>query len=426
MAKKKVHIDSLFRDGMSQLQQPLNGTEWDRLYSELHPPKKKGFFWWWILIPITAIGIAITSWMFFNGNTSTLTNQSKAAREIQETQLQRGIITKPVQQTTTSNGEILFAEQKYINSSIGKSIGENPSSSGLISKPSESNNSGTTISSSTTVVGDSVRKNQSPIKLQLRLPGSWYKISPWVPVFGNVLANHFQLSFPKNSVQPTSYIGLSIGGNQLKQKLGSADAEYLRLRNLNENNSLKPQIDFQYGWNFKGLNLMTGAGYSEYGSSLDKKFTYQIYDSIPYIPFPNPLDTQWIKWNYRDTTIQTPGNSPVYRYLSIPLAVGKSFNIGNNYALEIGAQTQFRFLLNSAGTGLGSALQPVNLNANQFNRFALTGGGYVGLRRQINLQYDVAMRVTWSGDFLNMMKGSEYTQRFSATGVSVIVRRKLF
>jgi len=51
LAKKNKHIDDLFKEGLKGNELPLDGSEWGRLFDELHPPKKKRFVWWWFALP---------------------------------------------------------------------------------------------------------------------------------------------------------------------------------------------------------------------------------------------------------------------------------------------------------------------------------------------------------------------------------------
>lgn len=415
MAKKKTHIDKLFKQGLSGSSGNLNGTEWNRLMKELHPPKKKKFLWWWFVLSIVLVGAAYFIYQNgfrLNSNAAPVTNYVK------------------VEQPKNVEKDKKILDEKSINTS--KVTAENAIEINPILINNKGANSGNTLNrtmpiSKPNIEADSSRKfnyHQFFKFLPKELKGIGSRIEFAIPGLIQLI-NHPKPNLPAPGETTKVYIGISLSQVLYNQSIKSTNPDYIRLRNSNEKPVMSKSLSFEMGMEWKGFDLQTGLQYFTKGQSLNDHFAYQLYDSFKYIDLQG--NVTYIPWNYRDTIINTPtGEDHKFTYVSIPLSIGKSVDLSGKYSLGFGLRTNVQFLANAKGMSLGESLKPLPLNANQFNRLNLTVGGYAEIVREVNMLYDFGLRLNLDQDLNNTWKNSNVTQKFTGYSVGIMVRRKLY
>ncbi|MFT5511669.1 MAG: hypothetical protein ACI8SE_000062 [Bacteroidia bacterium] len=457
MAKNKKHIDDLFKDNLQGSPLPLDGSEWDKLFTELHPKKKKPFAWWWMVIGVllvSALGLLYTQL------TKDATAVAVNSTEIQNT-IDSNTNSEPVEsipnakednRSEIDNDPIISNESTSDNHGVRqqkvevrpqgvKTSGDRTTPTNPVSKPNTpaGNGSKTNPSPATPKVAKSGTK--LPDLLLVKAKTSVNFVSPFDPYGAPLLSLGERLDqgppfyiYPMADLIDTldplkkikfidPYIGGSLGGSFLNQNLTSTIANYEKYRNGNERNNFLPSIGFDIGAGFKGFDVASGAKYLEKGQQSNPNYRYEIYDSIRRVD--NQGNVSYLKWNYRDTTVNGVP-SPRYRYVSVPLTFGKTVYTGTKLDIAIGVTTNLQFLFGGSGTILDADLSRMSVQRlSDFNRLSLTYGGYATFGYALNDRMKLKLRTRFDADALDMMKHNDISQKMAGFGTDLSLQFKL-
>lgn len=473
MAKNKKHIDDLFKDNLQGSQLPLDGSEWVRLFDELHPKKKKRFAWWWFGIGILLV--SATGLLYVNITTKAgqaLTNNPAGLQEIKEKRQEKRdfvqenfdekkeLREKGEERIDDSEDKRTEQREKRIENGDGtgtdlasknreqrdKTVDQNidaKSTNVANSKPTKStnNNAGsknnskpeqvaTTSAKNSTTRGDLVTilaKTNIDIPWRINPFGAplltmYDKLDQAPPIYAYPMEGLIDSLDPiKRFINP--YIGLSVGGSQMNQSLQSDIINYTTYRTGNESSSFLPNLGFDIGAGFKGMQIASGIKYLEKGQQSNPQFKYEIYDSILRVDAHG--DTSYPRYNYRDTTVNG-APSPRYRYMSIPISIGKTFFDNDKIDLTIGINSNIQFLVGGTGTILNEDLSRMSVQRlSGFNRLSLTYGGYFSAGYAVTDRMKLKLLVRYDADALDMMKHNDISQKMSGFGTDFSLQFKL-
>lgn len=469
MAKNKKHIDDLFKDNLQGSQLPLDGSEWNRLFDELHPKKKKRFAWWWFgigFLLVSASGLlyytlnptstvsqtVVENGPAFEENVNENIENRRERRDNVEVEVEDEVETKGERVENIENGDVTKTdvdsknreqrEKRIVEHSDLKSTEQTTSKStktasgNAVSKGNDSNSSNQTTNSGTaSVQSKTTRSDLISVFAKTTIDIPW-RVDP----FGAPLLSLDELldQSPKkyaypivdliDSLDPLTkwvdpYIGLSLGGSRLNQNLNSDIINYTSYRTRNESSSFVPNLGFDIGAGFKGMQLASGLKYLEKGQQNSPIFTYEIYDSVLRVDVNG--DTSYPRYNYRDTTLNNVP-SPRYRYVSIPFSIGKTFYQGDKFDFSAGINTNVQILVGGSGTILNDELSLMSVQRlSSFNRLSLTYGGYFSVGYAINDRMKLKLLTRYDADALDMMKHKDISQKMSGFGTDLSVQFKL-
>lgn len=463
MAKNKKHIDDLFKDNLQGSQLPLDGSEWNRLFDELHPKKKKRFAWWWFgigFLLVSASGLlyyslnptsTVSQTVVENGATiEENVNENIENRIERRDKVEVEVETKGERVENIENGDVTKTDvdsknrkqrEKRIDehSDLKSSEQTTSKSTNAGGQSTVSKGSGTNpLSQTTKIVSSNGRARTTPSDLVRILAKNNIHI-PWgYEVFRLGLPRPEGTSIiiscppvvlgPNDSLDPNKkfidpYIGLSLGGSRLNQNLNSDIINYTSYRTRNESSSFVPNLGFDIGAGFKGMQLASGLKYLEKGQQNSPIFTYEIYDSVLRVDVNG--DTSYPRYNYRDTTLNNVP-SPRYRYVSIPFSIGKTFYQGDKFDFSAGINTNVQILVGGSGTILNDELSLMSVQRlSSFNRLSLTYGGYFSVGYAINNRMKLKLLTRYDADALDMMKHKDISQKMSGFGTDLSVQFKL-
>ena len=457
MANKKKHIDDLFKDNLQGSQLPLDGSEWDRLAGELHPKKKKRFVWWWFGIGILLVSAA--GLLYYNLNSTSLANQTKVQNPVEdntkgkENRLEENASQDDITEESTDilveKGDNIDGASKSVN------VDHVDESAKRGEKDNETIKSTKTISGSNSkqpkVTKPQVKTGSKGIDASSKVTNQPFELLTLLPKSSVTLYNRFDpygapmltlderldqkppiYIYPMASLIDTfgpltkfidPFIGLSLGGSQLSQQLNSNIANYTPYRNGNESASFRPNVGFDIGAGVKGMQIATGLKYQEKGQENSPMFKYEVYDSVLRVDVNG--DTSYPRYNYRDTLVNGV-TSPRYRYVTIPLSIGKTIYDGNKFDLTVGINTNIQYLIGGTGTILNGDLNQMPVQRlSGFNRLSLTYGGYIASGYALNDRMKLRLLVRYDADALDMMKINNISQKMSGFGTDLSIQFKL-
>ena len=216
------------------------------------------------------------------------------------------------------------------------------------------------------------------------------------------------------------FISLGGGANRWSQQLESNDNKYLELRGKNENTVILPDFSIDYQHDFAKFRFNTGAAFTTKGQANSRDFTYEIYDSLPYVD-QNGQRT-WLPYNYRDTTVSGL-NSPRYQYVRLPIGLSYPVRLSDRAELDLGVNTSLQILTGGTGFILGNGLKPQNVQQlGGFNRLQIGLGGSVGFGYAVTRQTKLRISATYSGDLSDMNRSANNSQRFNGLGLNAAVQ----
>lgn len=429
MAKKNKHIDDLFKEGLKGNELPLDGSEWGRLFDELHPPKKKRFVWWWFALPGVLLSAVL---VFFLMPEKTKDVDGASTNQVVSTQTPNSIADNSDQTTKSASIEKIEEENSVenevqnIESEVAKSVESNSggSSRQTSSAPGISEDNRTSerkeleVSTSRAPYVVLSMSSITGVNLSLENP-----LSPMISL-------PFGLGYPAVSIDtnnPASeyimkgrFISLGGGANRWSQQLESNDNKYLELRGKNENTVILPDFSIDYQHDFAKFRFNTGGAFTTKGQANSRDFTYEIYDSLPYVD-QNGQRT-WLPYNYRDTTVSGL-NSPRYQYVRLPIGLSYPVRLSDRAELDLGVNTSLQILTGGTGFILGNGLKPQNVQQlGGFNRLQVGLGGSVGFGYAVTRQTKLRISATYSGDLSDMNRSANNSQRFNGLGLNAAVQ----
>lgn len=441
MAKKKQHIDEFFKDRLDGQQLPLDGSEWDRIASELAEEKKRrGFFWWFLLIPAVLLGLWIGG--LFNGDGSTELPKDSTKESLEPMNDSRNNGESEPLQDLANNAEETVEEETPEEGGNLPAPNEQDANSNELPNPTvdQQANNGTEqpnegineIEDPSSVQSGSMEDAEEVQGIQLNAIASM-KPRTAVPFDHQEVAmdiselNLSEKSYldKKTGAQPQLpwQIGLSIGGAVNNQQLTADQDSLVEYRNINEQAAFSPSIKVALRTTYKGLQLEGGLNYFSKQQSLGAAFSsqpemrIQLYDSIPFVDLNQ--DTTWLPFNYRDSVINTDLKNPSYQTISIPIYLGKQFELGRKSSLGLGLQLQPQYILGASGTINAPSLSVRELDASMLQRFNLSAGLHLNYAYELHPAWQIEMRTGLQTDLLNMSRESGIEQRFRMIGTEI-------
>ncbi|MFT4522534.1 MAG: hypothetical protein ACI8ZN_001484 [Bacteroidia bacterium] len=420
MAKKKVHIDQLFKDRFDSKSMGLDGGEWTRLQKELHPPKKKRFLLWWILpmLGLASLGVYL---LFASQNVS---NQDVAAQKVAKTTpLSSNDITQNTEISTSldrlgnDNSKPIENANNYSNKSTHapqtgslKWVGNGPI------RPMPEN--GPFISDT------SIRRNPRFFSIRL-LPKSLDAVLPFAPVlFLNLqLVPHFlRKDTPSTPTRKNWFVEYSAGLAASNPNISSTIADFNRYQKANEHTMLSPTFGVQIGRTLKSFEVSSGFNYQEKGLRYKNGFQHEIHD----VRYFNPTsgDTIFFPTNFRDTSSSLYSGAK-FGSVSVPFQIQKTFVLGRNerFSLSTWMRVQPQFLVHASGTQLSDALSPISINRYGFKSFNLNAAGGISLGCNINPRTSLYVNTAYTTDVFSMNKSNAIKQRFGTVEMRFVLRR---
>ncbi|MBO6515265.1 MAG: hypothetical protein JJ975_01770 [Bacteroidia bacterium] len=436
MAKKKRHIDDLFKGKLQQADLPLDGSEWDKLFSELHPEKKRRFAWWWFVLPALLISGGIALYLGLKDSTSVpvsnpITHVEETSTGTQDQQKDKSVT--PLEDTLDESGESQSTEDDNVDPASTNETDIRKTSEPIAGITTPNPTTGNTTSSATHGGDDAstTERHRKAFELVTMVPKRKVNVSiPW-PIVQLLERKLSLLSLiePKDSTARTNkmidpYIGLTTGLTQFNQRISGSDPRYASYRSDNENPATLPNFGITVGAEIKKIQVSTGLSYLVKGQQASPVFRYVIYDSLPHKDV-NGDTIGWAPWNHRDTTIQGL-SQPKYRYLSLPVRIGKAFALGNKFEVQIGINTSFQYLVGGDGYILNSEFKPSNVQRlSDFNRLNLAYRGYLGFGYNVSDRLKLQLLTHYETDGRTMIRSNDVSQKMSGLGGNVSLQFKL-
>jgi hypothetical protein len=461
LAKNKKHIDDLFKDNLQGSQLPLDGSEWDKLFNDLHPKKKKGFAWWWFTIGILVVSAAGLLYSNFNSK-STAHNtpvvlqdaqkslneriNNKENREERIEQRNKSIEekiddrkenkTKEIEKTAASQ-DALISDNAQKDKVQKEASGEKRTEKKGDDAGSKSNGKTKPITQTINVANTVGQKRTTRAdlvsvyaKTQINIPwrNNTFILGGRRPENTSVTISCPPMFGSNDTLDPTKrfldpYVGITLGVSRLNQNVKSDIANYTTYRNGNEGARMLPNLGLDIGSGFKGFEIASGVKYQEKGQQSNPNYTYEIYDSIRRVDSNG--DVFYLPWNYRDTTINGVP-SPTYRYITLPISFGKKLYDSRQFDLTVGINTNVQYLVGGTGTILNENLSLTNVQRlSAFNRLSLTYGGYINVGYALNDRMKLKLLMRIDADALDMMKHNDISQKLSGFGTDLSLQFKL-
>ncbi len=446
MAKKKQHIDDLFKDNLKGAPLPLDGSEWERMLSELHPKKKKRFAWWWFLVGallVGAVGLLVNNLVSPKSGaeasisqSDSLTTNNIEIRNSPKTSDLPNVDSLAAQQekssvdrfTSTESDSDLAGKKPFTKPRVASRT--NNSRQDIPKANKNSNDVPKQSIVTTNATNDELLVTIKPILyVDVRLTYN-STITTNRPSGTSVYLECIPLSqlIPqKDTTSPKfvdPYIGIIGGVTQFRQTINSPNSQYRSYRSQNESPTTLPNFGLEIGAEYKGLNVSAGLNYQSKGQENASLFRYEIYDSLPKVDIITN-DTTWLPYNYRDTVVAGVG-SPRYQFITLPISIGKTVFSNSIWDISVGANTQVQYLLNSSGFIVGDNLTRTNIgDLSAFKRLSLSYGLNVGLGYAIDNRTKVKLVTRYNTDAFNMFSSSDNSQKISGFGADISVQFKL-
>jgi hypothetical protein len=444
LAKNKKHIDDLFKDNLQGSQMPLDGSEWNRLFDDLHPKKKRRFAWWWFAIGILLVSAISLFYVQSQKPTSAQIVQSENIDTRLEDNLGENIEDEVLESIDNSDEKKEKREEKREErrknrienrkENIDKRSQTSKAESASTKSNVQSNNAKTkenvvsqTVQATTAAdIVSMIMKGFNPFRLEQ----NFGEITMRSTVESNAvpLIYIYPMEDLIDTLDPITkfidpYVGISLGGSRLNQQLSSSIQNYTKLRNANESAGILPNIGFDIGAGYKGLEIASGIKYLEKGQQSNPNYTYEKYDSIRRINGTN--DTTYLRWNFRDTTVNGVP-SPRYRYVSVPISIGKQIVNTEKFDLTLGVTSNIQILAGGTGTIINSELSLMNVQGLEgLNRLSLTYGGYISVGYALNDRMKLKLLTRFDADALDMMKHTDISQKMNGVGADLSLQFKL-
>ncbi|MFY0645074.1 MAG: hypothetical protein JXR19_11455 [Bacteroidia bacterium] len=428
MAKKKQHIDDFFKENLAHKDLPLDGTEWSRLEHALAPKRKRRFMWWWLLLPLALFGL----WALFNPSS----NQEVDA----ETIVDRNEYNKDnTNNHNADNSEITASEERDTEeSTLTPFEREHGTNVIRIVEETEATEHSSNEQATSTIHSNGVEPiaiDVDPVKivdyshLLVEIFSKTALILDYNATFKSLDSSDLK-SVPSQTskMKPISvslpwHIGVNVGGNINQQRMNSNKDELITYRTLNEKQSFRPEVQVDLKTEFKGFSYSAGLGYVSTQQSLGKAYSNNpeirvlLYDSIAFVDIND--DTTWLPWNYRDSVIKTGINNPSYNYMSIPISVGKAFNLGPRSSVELIFNLRPQYLLSASGQVAGPSLRVYDVSTAGINRFNLRTGLEVAYNYQLMPRWQLQTKAGMQYDLIDMSKNDEITQHIDLYGLKL-------
>lgn len=484
MAKKKIHIDELFRRELGDMKMPVDNNDWAAMQAQIaadQDKRKRRALWWWFAgIALLLIVGSTATYYLLNANKSqsknvtventastpsietpkenntplpieretesTASNQSNDAKETTSNDIKTNNSDKHLSSTKQPSTE---KETKKPNNSADRDIkrelerlknkrnstgndrknidkGSNNGSSGkgTTEPKKDKNTSPDEIPNPITVVKpvDSNKVKKAPENKIVVSPDS-------TKINNDSLKQAKKEKKPKNGkegskpkLSPFS-IGFNLGGAS-NSFTADENSNFGRILNNGNQPALGFNALFSVNYAIKNFEINSGLGINSITNSGSYNYTHQTKDSIPVLdPMNNIIG--YFYTNFRDTTHNFNIQS---RFTSITLPIGVCYKIklNDNSGLRLGVNTSINYLVGASG----EYINPFNLfqlkvsdNKDLFRKWNIGLGGDMGYYYKINKQFTLEGSLNF-----NALANSIFDNRIgtanrpSSLGVNVGIR----
>lgn len=450
MAKKKIHIDELFRRELGDMKMPVDTNDWAAMQTQIaaeQDKRKRRVFWWWFAgIALLLLVGASTTYYFLEANSQSdtiVTENTTSTPSIEtpsktETSSQNEIENSTLNQQTeekeiTSKNSENAASDRQVNSStpsnkretngtkdnsvkeIKKKLDENKNNRNRKPKddiktdkneggngkktPTPTLNDKQQVSPKVTPKPDTTESNNNDTKDK-----TVTKIvsSDSTQTSGDSTKQAKQEKPPKKGkdgskpkLSPFS-LGFSTGGTS-NSFTADENSNFGRILNNGNQSTLGFNALISANYAFNNFEINSGLGINSITNNGSYNYTHQTFDSIPIL---GPLGEirGYFYVNFRDTSHSFNLTSS---FTSITLPIGVSYNIklNNNSGLRLGANTSINYLVGASG----EYINPFNLfkldvsnNKDLFRKWNLGLGASVGYYYSFKPQWTLETSINYN------------------------------
>jgi len=446
LAKKKIHIDDLFRRELSDMKMPVDTKDWAAMQAQIAAAqnKRKGrVLWWWFAGIALLIVSSLTAYYLISPENE---NDKNSANAINQT-----TILPESKRGDNKNSPLLEKENTNI------SLGNNTQEKGAPTKPQfgsvengvnpsypkhkqantpklESNTTGFNEPPIPTLEEkknksnktDEVKKGDEQENAKDETDFLPKEESVSTPLINKTdpLATTTEIAANSKTEEPkevktnetvdtannTKKISRDSNSTATKRKtqgnsslspfslgfsLGSAtnsftaneNSDFGRILNTANQPALGFNAQVTANYRIKNFEINTGVGINSITNSGNYNYTRQTFDSIPVL---NPQGTiiGYFYTNFRDTTHNFSLQSK-FTSIVLPIGISYTIKINDNSGLRVGVNTSIHYLVGTSG----EYINPFNLfrldvNANKklFRKWNIGMAGTVGYYYKINEQ----------------------------------------
>jgi hypothetical protein len=434
---------------------PLDGTEWARLSKDLSgpsEPRRGWFFWAWLGLPVVLIAAALlwtANWTSDDAlvRTESVEEQkstikpdtpeiehSGVSEESGSMNLDQPEVATPTEDDAdkgqeTTNRDIREApalvrtEPKSERIEKPTEIANNPGNEEILNSDngdlnnSLNNQDQADLETSTNAM-DEPDVTSSDVSLDLNSKTPQIPVNMTTPELISLLGP-FKWKMP--AIKPLGPSIEAYAGVTFNQPAISGEADVVDYRNVNERGG----IGFTVGANLTaqkrswkyGAGIKADVQQTQYNNQLK----ILIYDSIPFID--QNLDTTWVPWNFRDTTLDASSFSgPRRTYVGIPIYFGRSMKVSPRVGVNAVVMVQPRVLVGATGDYMSGANSFSELNTSAYAPFQLQYGARIGLDYYWRRNILIFTELNYANDLTNQTKQNNVTERVQVSGMRVGLR----
>lgn len=456
MAKKKIHIDELFRRELGDMKMPVDTNDWAAMQTQIaaeQDKRKRRVFWWWFAgIALLLLMGASTTYYFLEAN-------SQSDTIVTENTTPTPPIETPSETETSSENENeneienSTSNQQTEEKEISSKNSENAASDRQVNSSTPSNKRETNGTKDNSVKeikkkldenkNNRNRKPKDDIKTDKNEGGNGKKtptptlndkqqVSPKVTPKPDTTESNNNDTKDKTVTKIVSSDSTQTSGDSTKQakkenptkkgkdgsitapklspfslgfSIGGTSNSFTADENSNFgrilNNGNQPALGFNVlipaNYAFNNFEINSGLGINSITNNGSYNYTHQTFDSIPVL---GPLGEirGYFYVNFRDTSHSFNLTSS---FTSITLPIGVSYNIklNNNSGLRLGANTSINYLVGARG----EYINPFNLfkldvsnNKDLFRKWNLGLGASVGYYYSFKPQWTLETSINYN------------------------------
>ncbi len=450
MAKKKIHIDELFRRELGDMKMPVDSNDWaamqTQIAAEQNKRKRRALWWWFMGIALLLSGSATTYYLLPSESTKPRnivenTTSTPSVETPTETSPQKGneientISNQPTNSESTSP-ESAEAKTNNTPKSASKSSNikeetEKPKSKideelrrKLESFKNRRNRNNNGKEDSDKNMGNKGEKMGTPYPKNERRNKPKETLKPAIKVYEDSTAKETtttkvitsdstktvddslkvvdenmlrrsKVAKPKPSFSPFS-LGLHIGGAS-NNYVADNNSQLGRIVNSSNENSFVASAEFSANYKIKDFEINSGIGIKNISQSINYNITQQIFDSIPVFN-PQGQIIGYFYTNFRDTAYTQIGISNL-NYITLPIGITYNKEINPKSGLRFSANTTLHYL----EFATGDYINPFNLfgmsvdgNRDLFRRWNLGLGASVGYYYSFKPQWTLEASINYS------------------------------
>lgn len=445
MAKKKIHIDELFRRELGDMKMPVDTNDWAAMQAQIaaeqNKRKRRALWWWFAGIALLLTGSLTTYYLLSSENTkqndivvenatpspsikkpqanntplsidreteNTTSNLSTDGKETTPNNAETNSSDKPL---SSSKQPSTKKETKKPKSNIspelkkrllelknrqngkqkdnGNSEGSTGNGRGGMDSPypknERRNKPKETPKPSTTNDIDS-NTNKETTTTKVATPDSTKTVDDSSKIVDGNMLRRSRATKSKLELSPFS-LGFHIGG-ATNNFVAENNSQLGRIINSENENSIALSAEISANYKIKNFEINSGIGVRTIHQSVNYNYTHQIKDSVPVLS-PQGDIIGYFYTNFRDTTHDLFGSSS-FQYVTIPIGVTYNKEINQKSGVRFSANTTLHYL----EFVTGDYINPFNLlgmsvdrNRDLFRKWNLGLGASIGYYSKISEQF---------------------------------------